>query len=159
MSRIPDLTFFHPGSYLFKSRYLICIKEFKYFNPKTTTKNCLYSIENIIRVVDPRSRIRLQILAIPDPNKTAVPFILFKKNKFWPVSGQDCNPWSRCGFKSRIWIRMRIRLRIRIRNRIEIRNSLKVGSGSDIEYEIKVVDPQHSKTLKINVFFCICGQS
>jgi hypothetical protein len=67
MSRIPDLTFFHPGSYLFKSRYLICIKEFKYFNPKTTTKNCLYSIENIIRVVDPRSRIRLQILAIPDP--------------------------------------------------------------------------------------------
>jgi hypothetical protein len=58
MSRIPDLTFFHPGSYLFKSRYLICIKEFKYFK---------YSIENIIRVVDPRSRIRLQILAIPDP--------------------------------------------------------------------------------------------
>ena len=82
---IPDPICLNPGT-------LIRIKEFKYFNPKTTTKNCLYSIENIIRVVDPRSRIRLQILAIPDPNKTAVPFILFKKNKFWPVSGQDCNP-------------------------------------------------------------------
>jgi hypothetical protein len=32
LSRIPDPTFFHPGSELFPSR--IRIKEFKYFNPK-----------------------------------------------------------------------------------------------------------------------------
>jgi hypothetical protein len=32
LSRIPDLTFFHPGS-------RIRIKEFKYFNPKKTKKN------------------------------------------------------------------------------------------------------------------------
>jgi hypothetical protein len=35
LSRIPDPTFFHPGSELSPSRI---IKEFKYFNPKKSKK-------------------------------------------------------------------------------------------------------------------------
>ncbi len=58
---IPDPICLNPGT-------LIRIKEFKYFNPKTTKKNCLYSIENIIRVVDPSIPDPVaDFLAIPDP--------------------------------------------------------------------------------------------
>jgi hypothetical protein len=37
-SRIPNPTFLHPGSDLSHPGSLIRIKEFKYFNPKTTKK-------------------------------------------------------------------------------------------------------------------------
>ena len=50
---IPDPTFFHPGSELSPSQ--IRIKEFNCFNPK----KWFLSSENMIRVVHPRSRIRM----------------------------------------------------------------------------------------------------
>ncbi len=59
----PWTNFFPPGSEFFPSR--ICIKEFKYFNPK----NCFQALGNMIRVVHPGSPgIRILIfLLIPDP--------------------------------------------------------------------------------------------
>ncbi len=68
LSRIPDPTFFHPGSEFLPSR--IRIKEFKYFNPE------IWSLSS--RKYDPGCSSRIRILTfypsrIPDPGLKKAP--------------------------------------------------------------------------------------